>query len=288
MNQILASYGNLINLVLLDGILAYAVWLALSANMFSFATGGFMAIGAYVGVVLTMRLGVPFPLAVVAAAASAAGVALALGGTLLRLRGDYFALATLAFTEVVRVIALNWESVTGGALGIVGIARSTETWHLAAGLGAVIYFAWALRRSHIGRAIAAIRADELPTAAMGVDIFRYRLALFVTSGAVTGLAGALAGHMNYFIGPNDFGLLRTIDAISYSILGGIGVLAGPGLGALVLTALPELLRFSSQLREILVGALLLGAVLFLPRGLAALRLPAPSARRALAVEKGLP
>jgi branched-chain amino acid transport system permease protein len=179
----------------------------------------------------------------------------------------------MAFTEVVRIVALNWDSVTGGALGIVGIPRLTRTWQIALVLMVVAWGTFALRRSHLGRVIAAIRADEVPCAAMGVDIFRHRLGLFVASGAVSGLAGGLAGHMNFFIGPNDFGLLRTVDALAYPILGGLTTVAGPVLGALVFTVLPEVLRFSSQLREVLVGLLLLGAVLFLPGGLAGLRLP---------------
>jgi branched-chain amino acid transport system permease protein len=272
MSEFLASYANLIDLVLLNSLIGYSVWLVLNGNMFSMATGGFLSIGAYTSVFLTMTQGVTFPFAA-AAGAGAAGLAAALLGTpLMRLKGDYFALATLAFTEVVRVIALNWESVTGGALGIYGIPRLTQTSYLLGALAAAIFFAWALKRSHFGRAIAAVRADEVPASAMGVNVFSYRLGLFVASGAICGVAGALAGHLNFFIAPNDFGLSRTIDAIAYPILGGIGSTAGPVIGAAAYTVLPEVLRFSNQLREILAGGLLLAAILFLPNGLASIRL----------------
>ena len=118
LDAFLASYGNLVNLCLLNTLLAYGVWLALAANMFTLGTGGFMAVGAYCSVYLTMQLGAPFAVAVVAGGLLAAAVALVIGAPVLRLRGDYFMLATFAFTEVVRVIALNWDAVTGGAIGI--------------------------------------------------------------------------------------------------------------------------------------------------------------------------
>lgn len=266
----LASYGNVIDLCLLNILVAYGVWLALSANMFTLGTGGFMALGAYGSVYLTMQLGMPFGVALVAGGALAALAALVIGAPVLRLRGDYFMLATFAFTEVVRVIALNWESVTGGAIGIVGIPRFTETWMLALLALAALYSAYALRSSYFGRAIAAIRQDDVMTQTMGVNVFAHRLSLFVASAFVAGVAGALAAHLNFFIGPTDFGLLRSVDALAYPILGGVNALLGPTVGAILTTLLPELLRFSSQWREILMGLLIIMVVLYLPGGLMSL------------------
>jgi branched-chain amino acid transport system permease protein len=265
-----ASYSNVINLCLLNSILAYGVFLALSANMFTLATGGFMALGAYCSVYLTMQLGLPFGAAVLAGAALAALAAGLIGVTVLRLRGDYFMLATFAFTEVVRVAALNWEDLTGGALGIVGIPQYTETWQLAVLLAALILLTLSLRSSYIGRAIAAVRRDEVVAQVMGVDVFSYRLWLFAGSGFVTGGAGALAAHLNFFIGPNDFGLARSVDALTYPILGGSNAIAGPITGAVFSTLLPEITRSSAQAREILMGALVLAVVLFLPGGITSL------------------
>jgi branched-chain amino acid transport system permease protein len=266
----LSSYGNVIDLCLLNILLAYGVWLALSANMFTLGTGGFMALGAYASVLLTMQAGLPFGAALLAGGALAAAAALVIGTPVLRLRGDYFMLATFAFTEVVRVIALNWESVTGGAIGIVGIPRMTQTWQLLLLAAVAIYSVYALRSSYYGRAIAAIRQDDVMTQAMGVNVFAHRLSLFVASAFVTGVVGALAAHLNFFIGPTDFGLLRSVDALSYPILGGVNSLLGPTVGAIITTLLPELLRFSSQWREILMGLLIILVVLFLPGGLMSL------------------
>lgn len=276
--QLLASYSNIIDLCLLNALVAYGLYLSLSANMFSLASGGFMAVGAYCSVYLTMEMGLPFAAAVAAGAVLGATAAALIGLPVLRLRGDYFMLATFAFTEVVRVVALNWDGLTGGALGIVNIPRFTQTWHLALALVVVVYLVHTLRGSYLGRAIAAIRQDDVVAQTMGVDVFAHRLSLFVASGFICGAAGALAAHLNYFIGPNDFGLVRSVDALTYPILGGVNTLAGPLVGAVFTTILPEALRFSSQLREILLGALVLAVVLYLPDGALSVLAPRRRAR----------
>jgi branched-chain amino acid transport system permease protein len=229
-----------------------------------------MAIGAYVSVLSTQNLGLPFTLALLLGGATAAIIALLLGLPVLRIEGDYFALVTLAFTEIVRIIALNWESVTGGALGIVGIPTETQTWHLALALTVLATAVYITRRSWIGRVIDAIRLDEMPAQAIGIDAARIRLILFVISGAICGVAGGLAGHLNFFIGPSDFGMTRSVDAVVYAVLGGLNSIFGPIVGALVYTVLPEALRFSAQAREIVLSLVIILAVLFLPRGLISL------------------
>lgn len=270
MTDFLASYDNVISLVLLNGILGIAAYLLLIVNRFSLATGGLMAIGAYVSVLSTQNLGLPFALALLLGGATAAVIALLLGLPVLRIEGDYFALVTLAFTEIVRIIALNWESVTGGALGIVGIPTETQTWHLAVALTVLAGGVYITRRSWIGRVIDAIRLDEMPAQAIGIDAARIRLILFVISGAICGIAGGLAGHLNFFIGPSDFGMTRSVDAVVYAVLGGLNSIFGPIVGALVYTVLPEALRFSAQAREIVLSLVIILAVLFMPRGLIAL------------------
>ncbi|MET0708682.1 MAG: branched-chain amino acid ABC transporter permease [Tardiphaga sp.] len=283
--QFFASYSNIIDLCLLNSLIGYALFLALSANMFSLATGGFMALGAYCSVYMTMELGLPFAPALLAGALLGAAAAALIGTPVLRLRGDYFMLATFAFTEVIRVIALNWDSVTGGAIGIVSIPRYTETWHLALALAVAIYVVHTLRGSYFGRAIAAIKQDDVVAQSMGVDVFAHRLSLFVASGFICGAAGALAAHLNYFVGPGDFGLVRSVDALTYPILGGVNALAGPVVGAVFTTILPEALRFSNQLREILMGALVVAIVLYLPDGaLSVLKLRWPRRKAANAVQ----
>lgn len=270
MIELFSAYHNVIDLCLLNSMLAFGCFLLLGVNLFSLATGGLMAIGAYLSIWLTMQQGWSFAPALTAAVVAGAVAASGLGALVLRLRGDYFTMATLAFTEVVRIIALNWDSVTGGALGVFGIPKLTETWQLALLLALVIYLVWAVRNSSIGERMRAVAADELAVSTAGHDVARFKLAIFTVSGAIAGLGGGLAAHLNMFVAPGDFGFLRSVDTAIASVLGGAWTLFGPVIGATILTVLPEALRFSAQLREILIGAAMLAAVLFLPTGIGSL------------------
>jgi branched-chain amino acid transport system permease protein len=270
MTEFFSAYQNVIDLCLLNSLLAFGCFLLLGVNLFSLATGGLMAIGAYLSVWLTMQNGWSFAPALAAAVSASALAALGLGALVLRLRGDYFTMATLAFTEVVRIVALNWDSVTGGALGIFGIPQYTETWQLALLLAVVIYLAWAIRKSSLGERMRAVAADELAVTAAGHDVARFKLSIFTLSGGIAGLGGALAAHLNMFVSPGDFGFMRSVDAVVAPVLGGAWNIVGPVLGATVLTVLPEAFRFSAQMREILIGAAMLIVVLFLPTGVASL------------------
>jgi branched-chain amino acid transport system permease protein len=270
MTAFFSAYHNVIDLCLLNSLLAFGCFLLLGVNLFSLATGGLMAIGAYLSVWLTMQNGWGFAPALAAAVSASALAALGLGALVLRLRGDYLTMATLAFTEVVRIIALNWDPVTGGALGIFGIPQYTKTWQLALLLAFVIYLVWAIRKSSLGERMRAVASDELAVAAAGHDVARFKLWIFTLSGGIAGLGGALAAHLNMFVSPGDFGFMRSVDAVVAPVLGGAWNIAGPVLGATVLTVLPEAFRFSAQMREILIGAAMLIVILFLPTGVASL------------------
>ena len=271
------AYHNVIDLCLLNSMLAFGCFLLLGVNLFSLATGGLMAIGAYLSIWLTMQQGWSFAPALMAGIVAASLAAFGLGSLVMRLRGDYFTMATLAFTEVIRIIALNWDSVTGGALGVFGIPKLTETWQLALLLALVIYLVWAVRNSAVGERMRAVAADEMAVSTAGHDVARFKLALFTASGAIAGLGGGLAGHLNMFVAPGDFGFLRSVDTVIAPVLGGAWNIAGPVIGATILVVLPEALRFSAQMREILIGIAMLAVVLFLPAGLVGL--PMGSRRR---------
>jgi branched-chain amino acid transport system permease protein len=266
------AYHNVIDLCLLNSMLAFGCFLLLGVNLFSLATGGLMAIGAYLSIWLTMQQGWSFAPALMAAIVAASLAAFGLGSLVMRLRGDYFTMATLAFTEVIRIIALNWDSVTGGALGVFGIPKLTETWQLALLLALVIYLVWAIRNSAIGERMRAVAADEMAVSTAGHDVARFKLALFTASGAIAGLGGGLAAHLNMFVAPGDFGFLRSVDTVIAPVLGGAWNIAGPVIGATILVVLPEALRFSAQMREIPIGIAMLAVVLFLPAGLVGQRM----------------
>ena len=139
-------YNNLVLTIGINALLALSIWLTLSCGLLAMANAAFMGIGAYTAAILTMTYGAPFPLALAGGIAAPALVALAIGGPTLRLSGVYLAMATLGFGEVVRVLILNAESLTGGALGLNGIPQLTQWWHVLLALVGVLLILWRLRR----------------------------------------------------------------------------------------------------------------------------------------------
>ncbi len=260
-------YSNLVLLLGTNALLALSIWLTLACGMLSIANAGFMALGAYASALLTVNYGWPFPVVLAAGMAAPALMAFLIGKPTLRLSGVYLAMATLAFGEVVRIVLLNLDSITGGALGLNGIPQLTQWWHVALALVAVLLLLWRLRVSRVGRAFEAIREDEVAAGLMGMNVDGYKMLAFVLGAAIAGLAGALNAHLTFFIGPGEYGFDRAVEILTMAILGGIGSLTGPVLGAVILTLLPELLRALQQFRLVINGAILVLIVLFLPRGI---------------------
>lgn len=263
-----AVYGNLVLSVGTNALLALSIWLTLACGMLSIANAAFMAIGAYTAALLTMNFGWPFAAVLAAGMAAPAATAFAIGKPTLRLSGVYLAMATLAFGEVVRITVLNTDALTGGALGLNGIPQLTWWWHVALALALVLVLLWRLRRSRVGRAFEAIKEDETAAGLMGIDVAGHKMFAFVLGAAIAGLAGALDAHLTFFIGPGEYGFDRAVEILTMAILGGIGNLAGPVLGAAILTLLPELLRPLQGYRLMFNGLVLVLIVLFLPRGIA--------------------
>ncbi|WP_353174348.1 branched-chain amino acid ABC transporter permease [Paracandidimonas soli] len=262
-----AIYSNLVLTLGTNSLLALSIYLTLSCGMLTLANAAFMSIGAYTGAILTLDHDVPFGLAIAAAMALPALVAFIMGRPLLRLSGVYLAMATLAFGEVVRIVMLNAEPLTGGALGLNGIPQLTQPWHIVLALVLVLLLLWRFRRSRIGRAFDAIREDETAASLMGIDVNAHKTLAFVLGAAIAGLAGALNAHLTFFIGPNEFGFDRGVEILTMAIFGGINGLTGPVLGAVVLTLLPEVLRVFQDFRLVANGLILVLVVLFLPKGL---------------------
>jgi len=262
-----AIYSNLVLTVGINGLLALSIYLTLSCGLLAMATGAFMGIGAYTASLLTMKAGASFGVALLGGMAAPAAVALLIGGPTLRLSGVYLAMATLGFGEVVRVAILNAEAWTGGALGLNGIPQSTEWSHVVLSLAAVLLVLWRLRRSRIGRAFEAIKEDGVAASLMGIGVMSHKMLAFGLGAAIAGLAGALNAHLTFFIGPSEYGFDRGVDILTMAILGGVGGLTGPVLGAAIVTLLPELLRSLKDFRTMVNGVILVVIVLFLPRGL---------------------
>jgi branched-chain amino acid transport system permease protein len=276
----------LLNILLLAGI---NVILAVSLNMvngytgqFSLGHAGFMAVGAYGSAVITQIQGkallqmlgflgsaapvVLFCLALFAGGGLAALAGLAVGLPSLRLKGDYLAIVTLGFGEIIRVLIQNTESL-GGARGLTGIPSRTTlgwTWALAA---LSIYCVGSLVRSTYGRGFLAVRDDEIAAEAMGVHTTRYKVTAFVVASFFAGLAGALYAHMICYISPEGFSFMKSVDVVVMVILGGMGSTAGVTLAAVVLTFLNEVLRQMQEYRMVAFSLLLIVLMISRPQGL---------------------
>jgi len=260
-------YSNLVLTLGTNALLALSIYLTLSCGMLAMANAAFMGIGAYTASILTMNYEMSFPVALLGGMAAPMLVAFVIGKPTLRLSGVYLAMATLGFGEVVRVVILNTESWTGGALGLNGIPQLTQWWHIALAVVLALAVLYRLRRSKVGRAFEAIKEDETAAGLMGIDVNNTKMLAFVLGALLAGLAGALNAHLTFFIGPNEYGFDRGVEILTMTILGGIGSLAGPVAGAVILTLLPETLRAFSDFRLVINGVILVLIVLFLPKGI---------------------
>jgi len=247
--------------------------LAVSLNLIVGFTGqlalghaGFMAVGAYVAGVLTMKLGQPFLVATLAGALAAGLMGIIIGLPTLRLRGDYLAIATLGFGEIVRGILINIEYV-GGAAGLIGIKQYCNwTWLFFWTLITVIIIKNFVNSTH-GRACIAIREDEIAAEAMGINTTKYKVMAFSIGAFFAGIAGAVYAHYFFLIQPNTFSFLKSFDALLMVVFGGLGSLTGSIIAAIFLTGITAALQDLALLRMVIYAALLIAIMIFRPQGL---------------------
>jgi len=259
------------------------VLLALSLNIITGYAGqislghaAFFGLGAYAAALAATRLGSPFLVNLALAALVAGGIGALLGIPCLRVREDFLAITTMGINFVVEAVFL-YSDVFGGAMGI-GNIPSPSLFGRELGKPAFLLFIvgvilavvaldrW-LGRAWVGLAWAAIREDEVAAQASGVDLVRFKLLAFVLGSAIAGLAGALDAHFLTFIMASNFGFGQSIVILSMVVLGGIGTLRGPIVGAIVLGILPELARPLLEYRALLYGVLLVLCMRFQPQGL---------------------
>jgi branched-chain amino acid transport system permease protein len=260
------AYSTTIALIGINALLALSVWVTLYAGQLTLGNAAFMGLAAYTSALLTLRLHLPFLPALIAGALFSGALAVPLGIPVLRLRGVYLAIATIGFGEMVRVMLLALP-VTGRGLGLNGIPAKTELWHVYLSLAICAYLLARVQGSTVGRAWAAIREDDLAAASQGIAVRRYKLAAFVVGAVLAGWAGGLSAHLNYSLEPGEFGFTKAVEILVFAIVGGVPNVLGPILGATLLTALPELLRFLRDYRDFLNGAILILVIIYLPRGL---------------------
>lgn len=266
---------------------AINVILAVSLNLvmgetgqFSLCHAAFMAVGAYTSALLT---GKAFPAllphiswtgtslasqltflpVLVAGGAVAALVGLIVGGPSLRLRGDYLAMVTLGFGEIIRVLLQNTNFV-GGARGMEGILPATNLFWAIGSAVLTLYTMIALVRSTYGRGFQAVRDDEIAAAAMGIDTTRFKVTAFVIGAFFAGVAGGLYAHAVEFISPEGFNFLRSFEIIVMVILGGLGRPVGVAVAAILITLLNEWLRDLSEYRMVVYALIIILFMIFRP------------------------
>jgi branched-chain amino acid transport system permease protein len=253
-----------------------AIVLALGLNIIVGLTGqlslghaAFMSIGAFTSAMITIKTGLPFCLNLAASGVVAAVVAAVIGAPILRLTGDYLAICTLGFAEIVKVFFLNFEP-TNKALGITVPSAKTAI-PMPIYVGVIVILSVLLvsfvHSSRFGRALKAIREDEIAAEAAGIDTTRYKIQAFALGSFLAGVGGGLYAHFLSYINPSDFGFLKSIDILSMVVLGGLGSVPGTVLGSTVLASAPEFLRFAAQYRMLVYGALLVLLMVFRPNGL---------------------
>jgi branched-chain amino acid transport system permease protein len=258
---------------------AMNVLLALSLNLVMGYTGqlnlgqsAFFGIGAYVSTILIKSYGWNFWLAALAAVGAAGLLGLALAAFAVRLRGHYLAIASLGFAVITYQVLLNWESVTQGVRGIYGILPPVPStlalFYLVAGIAAGVYLLLDnLVRSPVGDTLRAIREDEISAASLGVNAAVWKAFAFGVGAAIAGLAGVFYPGFVGTLVPDAFGIIESFTMMAMVIVGGMGTMVGPVIGAIVLTFLPELLRGFGELRLMIYGLALTLVVLFMPGGM---------------------
>lgn len=286
---------------------AINIILALSLNLingftglFSLGHAGFMAVGAYTCAILTMspeqkevnyvlqpivpwlaNVQLSFVPALAIAGLFAGFIGWLLGVISLRLRDDYLAIATLGFSEIIRVLLTNAQSVTNGSLGLKGLPRFTTMWWAWGSAVAITLFLVLLIKSSYGRAFKSIRDNEIAAESMGVDVFGMKVLSFTISSALAGIAGGLLAHYLTTIDPKQFIFLKTFDILLIVVLGGVGSITGSVVSAIVVTVAMEALRFLDGplnlgfmtthgvpgLRMVFFSALLMVVVIYRQQGL---------------------
>jgi branched-chain amino acid transport system permease protein len=259
-NIILASSLNLIN-----GF----------AGQFSLGHAGFMAIGAYTSSIITASLHLEggsllnytiFAGALIAGGLMASFFGLLVGIPSLRLKGDYLAITTLGFGEIIRVIIQNMDFL-GAARGFSGVPKLANFFWVYAVVAILIFFLHNLIKSTYGKGFLAVRDDEIAAEATGISATRLKVVAFVTGAFFAGIAGGLYAHFITYINPSQFGFLRSFEIVVMVVVGGMGSIPGVILAAILLTVLPEALRAIAQYRMVIYALLLIIIMLVRPQGL---------------------
>ncbi|MEK9199112.1 branched-chain amino acid ABC transporter permease [Ureibacillus sp. FSL E2-3493] len=281
--------------ILINILLAISVYVPLSSGQLSLGSAGFMGVGAYTSALLTIHFDLPIFVGILIGASVAGCLGIIIGIPSLRLSGVYLAIATLGLGEVIRVIFVNWESLTKGSIGLTGIPQmGRELLNLARDFGiqpamfglrnnkfvylmvfvilfilvtATIWFVFRQQNSRVGRSFSSIQMDEKAAESMGINITYFKVLSFSQGAFLAGLAGALFAHVMGYISPSDFSYHRAVEILIFTVFGGSEVIIGSIFGAIFLTLIPEVLRFVSEYRYIIYGIMLVILMAVRPQGI---------------------
>lgn len=276
---------HLVNMTYIYIILAVSLNLLIGfIGELSLGHAAFYGIGAYTSALITMDLGISFWISLFIAIAAATLTGFLVGYPALRLKGPFFAITTLAFGEIIRLVINNLEGLTRGPMGLPGIKPpnpitipglfTIDFYDRRAFYYLILFFTiislgvvYRLVFSRVGRAFLAIRENDILAESIGVKTKHYKILAFTVASGMAGLAGALHAHYILFISPVTFDLAQSINVVLMVIIGGSGTILGPILGALLLTLLPEVLRAIAEYRMVIYGAILVFTIVFMPNGI---------------------
>ncbi len=250
------------------------------AGQLSLAHAGFFGIGAYTVALLATRAGVTFWAGVPAGIALSAASGFAIGSICLRSKGHYFAIFTMAVGLIINLIIQKWESLTHGHVGVIGIpgpgaigpihfeSGIARSYLALACLALTLLATMRLLRSPVGRTLVAVRESEPLAAAIGIDVMAAKRLAFTISAALAGLAGGLYAGFIGFLGPESSNIEMTFNTLLYVMVGGIGSVAGPVAGTVIVYGLSQVLQVLQQYQMVIFGLALVFLILFMPKGLA--------------------
>ncbi len=253
----------------INSILAISIFLTLYSGQLTLANAGFMAVGAYTTVIMSLDLHTPLVLNMLAGSLLAGAVGFLIGLPVLRLRGVFLAIATLGFGEALRFGVILNLPITGQGQGLKNPSADplNGITPILIALPILTYVVWRLTGTRLGQAWAAIREDELAASSNGIDVPRYKMIAFVVGAVVAGFAGALETHINFFVDPSSYSAARSISILTFAVVGSSVNVLGPILGATVLTSLPEIVQQASNYRDVVNGVILILIIIFRPKGI---------------------
>lgn len=270
---------HIVILALMYTILATSLNLVTGySGLLSLGHQAFFGIGAYTSALLAVDLHLPFIATILAAGLFSAIASYAIGGITLRLRSAYFVISTIAFGEILRLVCLNWSSLTRGPLGIANIPPPSlgpftfdtpiKAYYLVVFITIIsVFITSRMVNSHFGRVLIGLKDAEYVAKAVGINPFKYLLISVIVGGFMAGIAGSFYAHYVKFLSPDVFYFAVAVNLIVMVVGGGIGTIPGPIIGAFIFTILPEILRASAQYRLIIYGLILILVVRFIPGGI---------------------